>query len=151
VCGDPVFYFQNEFGSRVFFDNLGPPWPKHGCTNNDAFRYRSSVRVLACTTPGAKSSPHASATEWRQYAIFKRFLDCLILHDLETDEYLRVDILPERLTNIFPVVSVSEQSKELLTLSYYHVGVRSSIFVADIAFKRVKPKKKMSRASAVSG
>ena len=33
VCGDRVFYYQNENGSRVFFDELGPPWPKHPCTD----------------------------------------------------------------------------------------------------------------------
>ena len=33
VCDAPVFYYQNEFGSRVFFDELGPPWPKHPCTD----------------------------------------------------------------------------------------------------------------------
>jgi hypothetical protein len=32
-CGADVFYYQNEFGSRVFFDDLGPPWPKHPCTD----------------------------------------------------------------------------------------------------------------------
>jgi hypothetical protein len=32
VCGRPVFFYQNAFGSRVFFDELGPPWPKHPCT-----------------------------------------------------------------------------------------------------------------------
>jgi len=32
VCGRPVFFYQNQFGSRVFFDELGPPWPKHPCT-----------------------------------------------------------------------------------------------------------------------
>lgn len=34
VCGAPVFYYCNENGSSVFFDELGPPWPKHPCTNN---------------------------------------------------------------------------------------------------------------------
>jgi hypothetical protein len=34
VCGVPVFYYQNSFGSRVYFDDLGPPWPKHPCTDN---------------------------------------------------------------------------------------------------------------------
>jgi hypothetical protein len=34
VCGASVFFYQNEFGSRVFFDELGPPWPKHPCTDN---------------------------------------------------------------------------------------------------------------------
>lgn len=35
VCGDTVFFFQSETGGRVFFDPpLGPPWPKHGCTDH---------------------------------------------------------------------------------------------------------------------
>ncbi len=34
VCGNAVYFYANEHGSRVFFDHLGPPWPKHGCTDN---------------------------------------------------------------------------------------------------------------------
>jgi len=34
VCGAIVFFYQNKHGSRVFFDDLGPPWPKHPCTDN---------------------------------------------------------------------------------------------------------------------
>lgn len=33
VCGLPVFFYQNEHGSRAYFDELGPPWPKHPCTD----------------------------------------------------------------------------------------------------------------------
>src|SRR4051812_6197800 len=33
VCNVPVFYYANSYGSRVFFDDLGPPWPKHPCTD----------------------------------------------------------------------------------------------------------------------
>lgn len=34
VCSEPVFFYKNEYGSAVFFDSLGPPWPKHPCTDN---------------------------------------------------------------------------------------------------------------------
>ena len=34
VCGDPVFFYQSPTGGRVFFDELGPPWPKHPCTDS---------------------------------------------------------------------------------------------------------------------
>jgi hypothetical protein len=34
VCGDAVYFYANEHGSRVFFDDLGPPWAKHPCTDN---------------------------------------------------------------------------------------------------------------------
>src|SRR5688572_18159931 len=29
VCDAPVFFYQSPYGGRVFFDELGPPWPKH--------------------------------------------------------------------------------------------------------------------------
>lgn len=34
VCGVPVFFYKSENGGSVFFDELGPPWPKHPCTDN---------------------------------------------------------------------------------------------------------------------
>lgn len=33
ICGDAVFLYQSQHGGRVFFDELGPPWPKHPCTD----------------------------------------------------------------------------------------------------------------------
>lgn len=36
VCGASVFFYQSPAGGRVFFDELGPPWPKHPCTDNGA-------------------------------------------------------------------------------------------------------------------
>ena len=33
-CGALVFFYQSPYGGRVFFDSLGPPWPKHPCTDN---------------------------------------------------------------------------------------------------------------------
>jgi hypothetical protein len=33
VCKSYVFFYQSENGGRVFFDRLGPPWPKHPCTD----------------------------------------------------------------------------------------------------------------------
>jgi len=31
ICGGKCFYYENEYGSKVFFQELGPPWPKHDC------------------------------------------------------------------------------------------------------------------------
>ncbi len=38
VCKEPVFFYQSEFGGRVFFDSLGWPWPKHPCTDSRPHR-----------------------------------------------------------------------------------------------------------------
>lgn len=34
TCGDSVYFFKCECGSRVFFDSLGHPWPIHRCFLN---------------------------------------------------------------------------------------------------------------------
>lgn len=33
VCSMPVFFYRSPDGGAVFFDGLGPPWPKHPCTS----------------------------------------------------------------------------------------------------------------------
>ena len=30
-CNKQVFYFSCDQGCKVFFDELGPPWPIHRC------------------------------------------------------------------------------------------------------------------------
>ncbi|TPL71391.1 hypothetical protein [Mesorhizobium sp. B2-3-15] len=51
VCAASVFYYQNDRGSRVFFDDLGPPWPKHPCTDNPT---RSASAISARPQPRAR-------------------------------------------------------------------------------------------------
>lgn len=42
VCSKPVFFYVNSFGSRVYFDDIGHPWPKHPCTNMPVMRKRAA-------------------------------------------------------------------------------------------------------------
>ena len=37
LCGKSVFFYQSPNGGRVFFDDLGPPWPKHPCTDSSNY------------------------------------------------------------------------------------------------------------------
>lgn len=34
VCGASVFFYRSPSDGKVYFDELGPPWPKHPCTDN---------------------------------------------------------------------------------------------------------------------
>ena len=43
VCKASVFFYSNANGSRVFFDQLGPPWPKHPCTDRPTVSLRVAV------------------------------------------------------------------------------------------------------------
>lgn len=100
VCGDKVYFYWNDAGSRVYFDDLGPPWPKHPCTDRPSGTKRLRV---------SSSSRAATTSPWRDAgwipAIFERSKreedwNVLYLTILETGEPLRVltDVLkgPER-------------------------------------------------------
>ena len=56
VCGDVVFFYQSPDGGRVFFDELGPPWPKHPCTDRGSVpaRVGSSVKLPVEHSPSWK-------------------------------------------------------------------------------------------------
>lgn len=32
ICGERVYFYRSPNDGRVYFDELGPPWPKHPCT-----------------------------------------------------------------------------------------------------------------------
>lgn len=45
VCSASVYFYQSPHGGRVFFDDLGPPWPKHPCTDNRLISTRIAVSM----------------------------------------------------------------------------------------------------------
>ena len=64
VCGCAVYFYQSPYGGRVFFDELGPPWPKHPCTDNPVVRLHFlSAENRARFLIGAASQPKESDSE----------------------------------------------------------------------------------------
>lgn len=55
-CQRRIFFFQCNHGSRVLFDELGPPWPQHDCDHSWASTRRRTVdergRVHVELAPG---------------------------------------------------------------------------------------------------
>lgn len=51
VCGAAVYFYANESGSRVYFDEIGPPWPKHPCTDAVSFDHPASTIPVARVAP----------------------------------------------------------------------------------------------------
>lgn len=66
VCGAAVFFYQSPSGGRVFFDELGPPWPKHPCTDN-ASRPGKLTSAPSVTTEAATYAWQRSG--WQPFAI----------------------------------------------------------------------------------
>lgn len=50
VCGASVFFVRHNGGS-VWFDELGPPWPKHGCFDDEP----PAQRLRGTLTTGPES------------------------------------------------------------------------------------------------
>lgn len=72
VCGAEVFYYEAPNGGRVYFDALGPPWPKHPCTDNPnsavVGRGTSSAKGLPSgKTPIVPNRPLSSGSLPRNY------------------------------------------------------------------------------------
>src|SRR6266513_4087561 len=67
VCGASVYFYQSPYGGRVFFDELGPPWPKHPCTDNPVVRHHySSAESRARFLVGAVAQSIESDSEARK-------------------------------------------------------------------------------------
>jgi hypothetical protein len=57
VCGEPVWFYRSPYDGRVFFDDLGWPWPKHDCTDNP--------RKLRAARRHPSSPPSGSEPAWQ--------------------------------------------------------------------------------------
>lgn len=42
VCGCAVYFYRSPHGGSVYFDELGPPWPKHACTDTSDLSHRAA-------------------------------------------------------------------------------------------------------------
>lgn len=63
LCGAPVYFYLSPNGGRVFFDELGPPWPKHPCTDN------RSVPKQLIATPNTEKSYKWQVNGWEPFFI----------------------------------------------------------------------------------
>jgi len=71
VCQVSVYFYQSPDGGRVFFDELGPPWPKHPCTDNEAHRAPAQAVGHSYSAPASTlASPTRFAWQEEEWAPF---------------------------------------------------------------------------------
>jgi hypothetical protein len=56
VCGASVYFYRSPYDGRVFFDDLGWPWPKHRCTDNSREPRRATRDSVVQTIPRPEPS-----------------------------------------------------------------------------------------------
>jgi hypothetical protein len=59
-CKQGVFFYKNDHGSRVFFDQLGAPWPKHGCVHGVR---KMEAMIITDAQPVSKASQQQAYVE----------------------------------------------------------------------------------------
>jgi hypothetical protein len=99
VCNEPVFYYESPYGGRVFFDSLGPPWPKHPCTSSDQNEYVGYSRKKSSWQeenwmPLTEVSINHKTSEKLIYTItgkerWKRFQFYFLAHEIVMAEIVR--------------------------------------------------------------
>ncbi|MBS0645305.1 MAG: hypothetical protein JSR97_01770 [Verrucomicrobia bacterium] len=50
-CGATIFFYQNSYGSKVFFDALGKPWSKHKCYYETQYGYTIEKEITLENMP----------------------------------------------------------------------------------------------------
>jgi hypothetical protein len=124
-CGASVFFYQNDYGSRVFFDELGFDWPKHPCTDNSRYDNPAAGKVLVPAL-NVQREPKWREEGWLPYLIIRTTDDHIDLVGFDSSECLRLD-RSSILNNVLPLGFVKKLSGDRLSLSYYHGGVRSRV------------------------
>lgn len=67
VCGAQVFFYQSPNGGRVFFDELGPPWHKHPCTDNKSIPKNKGIIIFPSTLSEFTTKYNWQKSGWHPY------------------------------------------------------------------------------------
>lgn len=73
VCGKLVYFYRSPYDGRVFFDELGWPWPKHSCTDNGLGPLR--VTCESARAAGPRSVPRWQLEGWQPLLAAKLYTD----------------------------------------------------------------------------
>lgn len=94
VCGAEVYYYEHPNGARVYFDELGPPWLKHPCTDSPSFKIPRKK----------KAQPTKSALTWQDSKWSPLIIDKTVL--IEEGRGVRVQASSSTMTVRFELNSI---------------------------------------------
>lgn len=85
-CYKPVYFLKLSNGGRVFFDEIGPPWPKHPCTDYNYLKTSDNDLYLKIII--IEESKHKKKLRDFKWSIgyIKRIIKARILLRIETIE-----------------------------------------------------------------
>lgn len=152
VCGDLVYYYQNDYGSKVFFDSLGKPWPKHPCTDtsNQQPEFNPKIMELRSITYSKSKEKKIQDILGKEFIPFEQLQDKIKKEsekfggiddsDLQTDEYLLFELLSKKKADSGYILLgiYNNQLIQLFTKSDSKVSFRDLIILEKIESKTLK-------------
>ncbi|PBB34337.1 hypothetical protein [Mesorhizobium sp. WSM3882] len=134
VCGAPVYYYQNARGSRVFFDDLGPPWPKHACTDNQ----RGGYQAFVATSPRPKARRRGLSIELVEAAQQTGLYDERFFYGSgQSEHWTPIEVLTvTRRDQINDVEALYLETADRETIKFRFQSENEVIQTADVIMKR---------------
>ncbi len=124
ACHQSVFFYSDLNGGKVFFDHLGPPWPKHSCTDISSRKLvpitESERKRMNPITPFKKSG-------WYVLTIPtpKRISRLLSSICLWHDGKYRTFFIPYHVAKIIPsdpIFGLDDEGGNTISLSFIYKG-----------------------------
>ncbi|MGN6423090.1 MAG: hypothetical protein ACTHLA_07265 [Asticcacaulis sp.] len=115
ICGKKVYYFQNDYGSKVWFDSLWPHWEKHPCFYKAAGElYKNSPVEPASYDTEGESSYRQKITILvrRNFNTFFRLTEIISDHSTTTYHSTPTDMSRKNLDHFF----ICKHGSEIFTL-----------------------------------
>jgi hypothetical protein len=127
VCGVRVYFYANSNGSRVFFDDVGPPWPKHPCTDRVKFSsaFLHEVRMAEISSRFSKKSATRRPLERDGWKLFKALHTKSFRQELEhvaSGRKFETNILKDHIPGLAQAIWVREHSHNTAELSYFDLN-----------------------------
>ena len=132
VCGALVFFHQSSNGGRVFFDRLGPPWPKHACTNDHSIPKAIPDALIPARQIGKPEQHKWQPAGWKPF-----FLSSIT----------RVDALILQVSGFFG----EEQLRLFLTKRINSLDTPSELMNDSLAFARKESEGRYALSVTTSG
>lgn len=127
VCGELVFYYESPYGGKVYFDSLGPPWPKHTCTDNDSSnvnprKYKYIEWKAYCWEP-------FTLIKFKEYDSEYFIFECLIIKEsMRVNIYVKkYDLLGIRLSFLDNPFHLKRLENKLVLISTFNDDLAGAI------------------------
>ncbi len=113
TCNSSVFFFQCDHESRVFFDDLGPPWPVHRCLGSRVSAGSLAPRPSGKTawtrlegiTFSARDPNHGLLQGMRRFKVDGEIIQRVKRTESLSRETMRIDPFDKQKESLIGVVS----------------------------------------------